>query len=173
MLNPIPRSFGAGNFIKFHPIKVINTKSFLDSIYSDYVKKVKPNSTVFYLHPDPMGKYENIYYGQRHYMEAISYVSNKNQIIFYPDWWAIFKNNNADQRAFWHYDMGDISDLKKDFKFDYFITTKIDKIIKAKYNLISKIPISDLYVKNLLLPNGYKNEALETQKIIWYLWKLK
>lgn len=134
--------------------------------FEDFLSGIKDGSRIFFAFPDPKGKYENIFYGERVLLEPLFYVANLKNIHVFPDWLAVFQTNYEGAQNIWVRDYKfqnfseDIKKLKLELGFDYLIVSNfsgrenIQPILKS-YKIISVLHWEDIQeaVKEKLFEN--------------------
>ena len=79
------------------------------------------------LFKDPGNNYEKIFNGFRESLELLLYAGIKKKLIIFPNWQAIFQNNQIDDPGFWVNSENNLSSLTKIWNFDYVIFNKNDE----------------------------------------------
>lgn len=122
----MPSLYKTGSISDSQPIRVFNPIDLNKEIQlaCDFLEPIPENSRILVLFKDPGNNYEKIFNGFRESLELLLYAGIKKKLIIFPNWQAIFQNNQIDDPGFWVNSENNISSLAKIWNFDYIIFNK-------------------------------------------------
>jgi hypothetical protein len=103
-VSPPPALIGAGssgdNILNPKSYKPFNVQTLINKANS-FLNKVPKDSRILLALEDPGHEYSKIFDGYRTIYELLFYVGNKIKVLVFPDWWAVFENNQTNSSSFW------------------------------------------------------------------------
>lgn len=103
-VSPLPALVGSGSKsgtltrpVAFRPFEVGR----LVDRCTKFLESIPTNSRILLSLSDPKGDYNAVFDGYRVTHELLYYTANRQRVLVFPDWWAIFENNKPLDPGFW------------------------------------------------------------------------
>ena len=165
----MPSLHKTGSISNNQPIRVFRPIDLNKEIHlaCDFLEPVPPESRVLVLFKDPGKNYERVFNGFRESLELLLYAGIKKKLIIFPNWQAIFQNNQVGDPGFWVNSENNLSSLTKIWNFDYVIFNKNDE---NELSLPHKIVTNSRLHFNLLKYDEWSRRNLKVPS--WEIAKL-
>ena len=110
-VSPLPALIGAesltGRMIGLKSYRPFRVGAIIERCH-EFFSEIPKDSRVLLALNDPNNQYSDIFDGYRSNYELAFYTANINKILVFPDWWAIFDNNNFESPDFWGREPNDV-----------------------------------------------------------------
>jgi hypothetical protein len=87
----------------------------------NFLKPVAKGKRIFMAFDDPLENYHKIFDGYRNLLELPFYVASKEEVLFIPNWYFIFKFNREGDPGYWGREVGDVVRNMNEVKADYVV----------------------------------------------------
>jgi len=158
VISPLPLFMGSSDlscpFDDAEAYKPFHISPLLDKC-NDFLSHAPKNSRVLLALENPQGQYEKVFDGYRVIYELAFYSGNVNETLVFPDWWAVFANNQEESPEFWGRSPEEVKARLKQWKADYVLiyqpsgTALVDEWGNQGFTVLSQLDWGELLTEDL------------------------